>query len=70
VFLEAIKLFEGAVIEQELDAFARGHLPRRVLTFDAFAPAPFECGGIFVDELAQAVGNWFFFNLALRGCHS
>jgi len=36
-----------------------------VLTFDAFAPAPFERGGIFIAELAQAIGHRFFFNLAL-----
>ena len=30
-----VKLFEGALVEQELDPFARGHLSRFVLLFNS-----------------------------------
>jgi hypothetical protein len=49
VLLEHVPLFEGAVVEQQLDALARGELALGVLGIDALlAAAQRAAGALFV----------------------
>ena len=52
---EAVELREGAGIEQELDALARGELAGRVLTLDAILPAAELGAGVQLLELLELV---------------
>ena len=51
MFLEAVELFEGPVVEQEFDALARGHLAGGVLAFDALRASAGKCSGVLLGKL-------------------
>ncbi len=62
---ELVDLFEGAGVEQQLDALARGQLPRFALAAQTFFTAaqlgaPIEIGEDVVHQIAQTLAPWAF----------
>src|SRR5882724_3826514 len=69
MLFEAVELFERAVIQQELKALARRHLSRGVLALDTLVSTAGESSGVLLGKFLQAIGSWFFFDLAFRRSH-
>jgi hypothetical protein len=57
VFFEPVEFLEGAFVQEEFDALARGHLPGRVLPFYSLAPTALERRAVSLFQLPEPIAR-------------